>query len=61
MSETSGGERLPLSKCCRAALLVSLNVGEVALLMVCRALNADPAQILTVIGDVFPDGTSERA
>ncbi len=33
----------------------------VEFLMVCRALNADPAQILKVIGDEFPDGSSERA
>ena len=30
MSETSGGERLPLGQCCRAAFFVSLSVGEVA-------------------------------
>jgi len=40
---------------------VSLTVVGVALLMVCRALNADPALILKVIGDEFSDVPSERA
>jgi hypothetical protein len=33
MSETSGGERLPLGKRCRASFFVSLTVGEVAFLI----------------------------
>ena len=33
MNETSGGKRLPLSKCCRASFLVSLTVGDVAFLI----------------------------
>ncbi len=33
MSETSGGERLPLGQCCRAAFFISLTVGEMAFLI----------------------------
>ncbi len=33
----------------------------VEFMLVCRALDADPARIVKVIGDEFPDGSSERA
>ena len=33
MSETAGGKRLPLGKCCRVSFFISLTVGEVAFLI----------------------------